>query len=428
MDRSDKGSGWGADHRLSAVKSVMGGYTAASRNTAGWHSALGISARARHGDPICASGFASAAEPASESPFGPYTGPANIAIPTPIAPATPEPSRETKGGKKRGGIAAGIFAVLAAGVAAAVWYGGLVNIGDLTGGGGTSGGGTTTGGETGGGTTTGGETGGGTTTGGETGGGTTTGGETGGGTTTGGETGGGTTTGGETGGGTTTGGETGGGTTTGGETGGGATTGGETGGGTTTGGETGGGPRRVAKPAAAPRRAVRLVGAPRRAVKPAAAPRRVAKPAAALATGGETGGGTTTGGETGGGTTTGGETGGGTTTGGETGGGTTTGGGQTTGGQIDAVAEQISWMRNYSGGNCFYAAPTSINDTKAEIEGFGDSVDAFKCAADRLSGEVQHRAGYSGSPDPSEAVPDHRFRRSSGRRHHQSAESFAGEV
>jgi hypothetical protein len=36
------------------------------------------------------------------------------------------------------------------------------------------------------------------------------------------------------------------------------------------------------------------------------------------------------------------------------------------------------WVRNYSGGDCFFASGTSMNGAKPEIEGFGENVDAFK--------------------------------------------------
>ena len=45
---------------------------------------------------------------------------------------------------------------------------------------------------------------------------------------------------------------------------------------------------------------------------------------------------------------------------------------------VDIVAEQIAWLKDYSGGDCFFATATSMNGKATEIEGFGDSVDAFK--------------------------------------------------
>lgn len=45
---------------------------------------------------------------------------------------------------------------------------------------------------------------------------------------------------------------------------------------------------------------------------------------------------------------------------------------------VDIVAEQIAWLKDFSGGDCFFATATSMNGKATEIEGFGDSVDAFK--------------------------------------------------
>jgi serine/threonine-protein kinase len=44
---------------------------------------------------------------------------------------------------------------------------------------------------------------------------------------------------------------------------------------------------------------------------------------------------------------------------------------------IDGVADRISWLRNYRGGDCFYAVATSAADTAIEIEGFGTAVEPF---------------------------------------------------
>ncbi|WP_353646406.1 protein kinase [Mesorhizobium sp. WSM2239] len=44
---------------------------------------------------------------------------------------------------------------------------------------------------------------------------------------------------------------------------------------------------------------------------------------------------------------------------------------------LDGVAERISWLRNYPGGDCFYAIATSAADTAIEIEGFGTTVEPF---------------------------------------------------
>jgi serine/threonine-protein kinase len=98
-----------------------------------------------------------------------------------------------------------------------------------------------------------------------------------------------------------------------------------------------------------------------------------------------TGGGTEAGGGTGGGSTT---TGGGTETGGGTGGGsTTTGGGSTTTGGgtetappvvIDKMAQIITWLKDYPGGACSFATPTSVSDKATDIEAFGSSVEPFE--------------------------------------------------
>jgi serine/threonine protein kinase len=45
---------------------------------------------------------------------------------------------------------------------------------------------------------------------------------------------------------------------------------------------------------------------------------------------------------------------------------------------IDAVAERISWLRDYRGGDCFYATVTSATDKAVEIEGFGTAVEPFE--------------------------------------------------
>lgn len=44
---------------------------------------------------------------------------------------------------------------------------------------------------------------------------------------------------------------------------------------------------------------------------------------------------------------------------------------------IDAVAERISWLRNYRGGECFYATAIAATDKAMEIEGFGTDVEPF---------------------------------------------------
>lgn len=45
---------------------------------------------------------------------------------------------------------------------------------------------------------------------------------------------------------------------------------------------------------------------------------------------------------------------------------------------LDGVADRIAWLREYSGGGCFYATATSATDTTIEIEGFGTAVEPFQ--------------------------------------------------
>ena len=45
---------------------------------------------------------------------------------------------------------------------------------------------------------------------------------------------------------------------------------------------------------------------------------------------------------------------------------------------IDTVADRISWLRDYHGGDCFYATVTSATDKAIEIEGFGTEVSPFE--------------------------------------------------
>jgi filamentous hemagglutinin family protein len=44
---------------------------------------------------------------------------------------------------------------------------------------------------------------------------------------------------------------------------------------------------------------------------------------------------------------------------------------------IGSVADRVSWLRDYSGGDCFYATATSATDKAMEIEGFGASAAPF---------------------------------------------------
>ncbi|BCH33449.1 hypothetical protein MesoLjLc_53790 [Mesorhizobium sp. L-8-10] len=45
---------------------------------------------------------------------------------------------------------------------------------------------------------------------------------------------------------------------------------------------------------------------------------------------------------------------------------------------LDGVADRISWLREYAGGDCFFATTTSATDTAIEIEGFGTDVQPFQ--------------------------------------------------
>jgi len=62
----------------------------------------------------------------------------------------------------------------------------------------------------------------------------------------------------------------------------------------------------------------------------------------------------------------------------KTGGGTTTTDTEKPDDKVGLVAQQLAWVRDYSGGDCFFATATSMNGKATEIEGFGDSVDSFK--------------------------------------------------
>ena len=60
---------------------------------------------------------------------------------------------------------------------------------------------------------------------------------------------------------------------------------------------------------------------------------------------------------------------------------------------IDTVADRISWLRDYHGGDCFYATVTSATDKAIEIEGFGTEVTPVRADAGRLSSKIPRRAG-----------------------------------
>jgi serine/threonine-protein kinase len=57
--------------------------------------------------------------------------------------------------------------------------------------------------------------------------------------------------------------------------------------------------------------------------------------------------------------------------------------------QVDSAAKQIAWLRNYSGGDCFYATATAVNGTQTEIEGFGESVEGFRQLLNDFTQEFQ---------------------------------------
>jgi serine/threonine-protein kinase len=56
---------------------------------------------------------------------------------------------------------------------------------------------------------------------------------------------------------------------------------------------------------------------------------------------------------------------------------------------IDVGAERLAWLKDYSGGDCFYATATSVSGEKTNIEGFGDSVDAFKNLLNDFTGRFR---------------------------------------
>lgn len=44
---------------------------------------------------------------------------------------------------------------------------------------------------------------------------------------------------------------------------------------------------------------------------------------------------------------------------------------------VDDVAERISWLRGYNGGNCFFTTALTVTDKSVDVEGFGTSVEPF---------------------------------------------------
>ncbi|AZO41953.1 serine/threonine protein kinase [Mesorhizobium sp. M7D.F.Ca.US.005.01.1.1] len=60
---------------------------------------------------------------------------------------------------------------------------------------------------------------------------------------------------------------------------------------------------------------------------------------------------------------------------------------------VDDIAQRISWVRDFGGGDCFYATMNSSTDTAAAIEGFGMAVQPFE----RMLGDFQ--AKFHVEPD-----------------------------
>ncbi|ESY64523.1 protein kinase [Mesorhizobium opportunistum] len=60
---------------------------------------------------------------------------------------------------------------------------------------------------------------------------------------------------------------------------------------------------------------------------------------------------------------------------------------------LDDSAQRVSWVRDFGGGDCFYAAMTSSTDKAAVIEGFGTAVQPFE----RMLGDFQ--AEFHVEPD-----------------------------
>ncbi|WP_442579498.1 serine/threonine-protein kinase [Mesorhizobium sp. ASY16-5R] len=56
---------------------------------------------------------------------------------------------------------------------------------------------------------------------------------------------------------------------------------------------------------------------------------------------------------------------------------------------VDVAAERLAWLKDYSGGDCFYATATSVNGEKTAIEGFGERVDAFKSLLNDFTGRFR---------------------------------------
>ena len=60
---------------------------------------------------------------------------------------------------------------------------------------------------------------------------------------------------------------------------------------------------------------------------------------------------------------------------------------------VDDIAQRASWVRDFGGGDCFYATMTSATDKAAAIEGFGTAVQPFE----RMLGDFQ--AKFHVEPD-----------------------------
>jgi serine/threonine-protein kinase len=45
---------------------------------------------------------------------------------------------------------------------------------------------------------------------------------------------------------------------------------------------------------------------------------------------------------------------------------------------VDDVAERVHWVRSFAGGPCFFASTTSASMREVAVEGFGDTVEAFR--------------------------------------------------
>ncbi|RWN25895.1 MAG: serine/threonine protein kinase [Mesorhizobium sp.] len=60
---------------------------------------------------------------------------------------------------------------------------------------------------------------------------------------------------------------------------------------------------------------------------------------------------------------------------------------------VDDIAQRVSWIRDFGGGDCFYATMNSSTDTAAAIEGFGTAVQPFE----RMLGDFQ--AKFHVEPD-----------------------------